>query len=346
VAAGVLDPARAGEVAAVARRYALAVTPEVLARMVPGDPDDPLYRQFIPAIEELQAGPEELADPIGDDAHSPVKGITHRYPDRLLLKPLHVCPVYCRFCFRREKVGPGGEALSPAELAAALDYVRVHREVWEVILTGGDPLVLAPRRVRALLTALAAIDHVEVVRIHTRVPVVDPGRVGDELVAALRIGKPVYVVVHANHARELGAAARAACARLADAGVPLLAQTVLLRGVNDDAATMEELLRALVRNRVRPMYLHHGDLARGTSHLRTGLAEGRALMRSLRGRVSGLCQPTYVLDVPGGHGKVPAGPAYVVPAGAGRWRVEDVHGGLHEYPPDPPPRGGDEPPAL
>jgi lysine 2,3-aminomutase len=339
VAAGAINPARLREVAAVAARFAVAVTPEMLGQMRPGDPGDPIRRQFVPSAEELLVAPEELGDPVGDDAFSPVKGITHRYPDRLLLKPLHVCPVYCRFCFRREKVGPGGEALSAAELEAALGYLRDHREVWEVILTGGDPLMLSPRRLAEILAALAAIEHVEVVRVHTRVPVVDPRRVGRALVKALAAVRPLWVVVHANHAREMTAAACAACARLADAGLPLLGQSVLLKGVNDDPAAMEELLRTLVRNRIKPMYLHHGDLARGTAHLRTGIAEGRELMRSLRGRLSGLCQPTYVLDVPGGHGKVPIGPDYLEDAGGGRWRVEDVHGRRHEYPPLPP---GDE----
>ena len=339
-AAGVLREEEAAALAAVEERYAVAVTPEVLELLPLGRPDDPLARQFVPDARELDARPEESEDPIGDDAFSPIKGIVHRYPDRVLLKPVHVCPVYCRFCFRRERVGPGGEALSPAELAAALDYVRRHQQVWEVILTGGDPMLLAPRRLAEIVGELDAIGHVKVVRLHTRVPVVDPGRVTAELVAALRAPTAVWVAVHTNHPRELTPAALAALARLVDGGVPLLSQTVLLRGVNDDPAVLEELLRTLVAHRVKPYYLHHPDLARGTAHFRVTLATGRALMRRLRGRVSGLCQPTYVLDLPGGHGKVPAGPAWVTETAPGDYEAEDPWGARHRYP--PPARGDGE----
>jgi lysine 2,3-aminomutase len=333
VAAGVVDEALAAALAAVEERYAVAVTPEVLELLRSADPGDPIARQFVPDPRELDARPEESSDPIGDDAYSPVKGIVHRYPDRVLLKPIHVCPVYCRFCFRREKVGPGGEALTPGELAAALDYVRRQTQVWEVILTGGDPLLLSPRRLRELVAELDAVPHVRVVRLHTRVPVVDPDRVTAELVAALRAPTAVWVAVHTNHPRELTAAALAACARLVDGGVPLVSQTVLLRGVNDDPAVLEELLRTLVANRVKPYYLHHPDLARGTAHWRVDLATGRRLVRRLRGRLSGLAQPTYVLDLPGGHGKVPAGPAWVEETAPGEYRAEDPWGGRHRYPP-------------
>ncbi|HEY1504655.1 MAG TPA: lysine-2,3-aminomutase-like protein, partial [Stellaceae bacterium] len=278
--------------------------------------------------------PEELADPIGDHSHEPVKGVIHRYPDRVLLKPIHVCPVYCRFCFRREDVGPGSEALSPAELDAALDYIRGHDAIWEVILSGGDPLMLSARRLKAIVKALEAIPHVAVIRFHTRVPVVDPKRVTPALVAALRSDKAVYVVLHANHARELTPAVKAAAGRLSRAGIPLLSQSVLLKGVNDDSATLEALFRALISIRVKPYYLHHPDLAHGTAHLRTELGAGRELMRALRGRVSGLCQPAYVLDLPGGHGKVPVGPCYARETEvAGEWQVEDPRGDSHLYPP-------------
>jgi lysine 2,3-aminomutase len=334
VAAGLIAPENAAALAAVAARYAVAITPEIAALIDPADPADPIARQFIPDMRELATAPEESADPIGDHAHEPVKGIVHRYADRVLLKPLHVCPVYCRFCFRREDVGPGSEALSPAELDAALGYIREHGEIWEVILSGGDPLMLSARRLRDIIRALDAIPHVAVIRIHSRVPVVDPRRVTAALVGALKAEKAVYVVLHANHPRELTPAVRAAATRLGRAGIPLLSQSVLLKGVNDDAATLEALFRSLVAMRVKPYYLHHPDLAHGTAHLRGGLAEGQALMRALRGRVSGLCQPSYVLDLPGGHGKVPVGPCYAS-AGerAGEWRIEDPAGGVHRYPP-------------
>jgi lysine 2,3-aminomutase len=333
VAAGLVPRERAAEIAAVAERFAVAVTPEMTALIERGDAADPIARQFVPSAGELTTAPEELADPIGDERLSPVKGIVHRYPDRVLLKPSHVCPVYCRFCFRREQVGPGSHSLDAKELAAALDYIRARPEIWEVIVTGGDPFLLSPRRIASLIRALDAIPHLGVIRFHTRVPIVAPRRVGPALLGALAAEKAVYVAIHANHPRELTEAARAACRRLAGAGIPLLGQSVLLKGVNDDAATLTALFRGLVAARVKPYYLHHPDLARGTAAFRPSLAEGRALMRALRGRVSGLCQPSYVLDLPGGRGKVPVGPGYAVPESGDQWLIEDPWGGRHSYPP-------------
>jgi lysine 2,3-aminomutase len=251
----------------------------------------------------------------------------------VLLKLTHSCAVYCRFCFRREVVGPGGGGnLSPDALQAALDYIAERPAVWEVILSGGDPLILSPRRLRGVMAALAAIDHVKVVRIHTRVPVVDPAATSDELVDALHCaGKAVWVALHANHPRELTPAAREACARIVDAGLPMVGQTVLLTGVNDDPEVLAALMRAMVETRVKPYYLHHGDLAPGTGHFRTSVGKGQDVMRALRGRSSGLCQPTYVLDIPGGHGKVPVGPAYLSRGEDGAHRVEDPAGALHAY---------------
>jgi lysine 2,3-aminomutase len=337
VAAGLLPPERRAEIEAVAARYALALTSDIAELIDPTDPHDPLARQFVPDPAELEGRPEERVDPIGDEAHSPVEGIVHRYPDRVLLKPVHVCAAYCRFCFRREVVGHGS-ALSRQALDAALGYIRAHGEIWEVILSGGDPLVLAPRRLADIVEALTAIDHVKVIRVHTRVPVAAPARVTPALVRALRArGKATYVVLHANHARELSAAARAACARLVDAGIPMLSQSVLLRGVNDDAATLEALLRLLVECRIKPYYLHHADLAPGTAHWRTSIAQGQALLRALHGRLSGLCQPSYVLDIPGGHGKSPIGPSYLSRVGGSNgtacYEVEDFNGRRHSYPP-------------
>ncbi len=320
------------ELEKVAQRYAVTVPPALAALIDPTDRSDPIARQFVPDVRELEITADENADPIGDDAHSPVEGVVHRYPDRVLLKLVHVCAVYCRFCFRREMVGPGKPTmLSKHALASALDYIGAHKEIWEVILTGGDPLVLSPRRLREVMRALAAIDHVKVIRIHTRMPVAEPDRISPELVRALKAkGKAVYVAIHVNHARELAPAARQACARLADAGIPLLSQSVLLAGINDDQRTLTDLMRALVECRIKPYYLHHGDLAPGTSHLRTEIASGQELMRALRGRVSGLCQPTYVLDIPGGHGKSPIGPNYVSRS-AGQYVIDDYKGARHHY---------------
>jgi lysine 2,3-aminomutase len=334
VAAGLAPADARAALDAVAARYAVAISPALTDMIDATDPHDPIARQFVPDAAELHTAADELADPIGDDAHSPVPGIVHRYPDRVLLKLVHVCPVYCRYCFRREMVGPNGRGtLTKKEIAGALDYIRAHAEIWEVILTGGEPLLLSPRRLRSVMQQLAEIDHVKIVRVHTRTPVVAPERITGELVRALKAsGKATYVVAHVNHAREMSATARAACARMVDAGIPMLSQSVLLAGVNDDAASLEALLRALVECRIKPYYLHHGDLAPGTSHLRTTLDEGQQLMRELRGKLSGIAQPTYVLDIPGGAGKVPVGPSYLRVDGDG-YKVEDPRGGMHIYPP-------------
>jgi lysine 2,3-aminomutase len=304
--ANLVQPAVAERLEAVAARYAVAITPAMAALIDPTDPHDPIARQFVPDPAELDVRPDESADPIGDDAHSPVEGLVHRYPDRVLLKLVHVCAVYCRFCFRREMIGPGKpNVLSAEALSAALGYIEAHPDIWEVILSGGDPLVLSPRRLTAVMKRLGAIAHVKIVRVHTRVPAVDPARVTPALVRALKAsGKTTYVVLHANHARELTAAARAACDRLIDAGMPMLAQSVLLKGVNDDAETLGALMRALVECRIKPYYLHHLDHAPGTAHFRTAVAHGQDLMRALRTRFSGLCQPSYVIDTPG-KGKMP-----------------------------------------
>jgi lysine 2,3-aminomutase len=259
----------------------------------------------------------------------------HRYPDRVLLKVAQVCAVYCRFCFRRESVGPGhARGLTADELDAAFAYIAARKDIWEVILTGGDPLQIVPRRLQMIAERLAALPHIRILRVHTRVPVVAPNRVTEEVARALRAsGKTVYVAIHANHPRELTADARDACARLADAGVCLVSQTVLLRGVNDDAEVLAALMRSFVEMRIKPYYLHHPDLAPGTAHFRLSIEEGQALVRALRGRLSGLCQPTYVLDIPGGHGKSPVGPNYLHADASGALHVLDFIGGSHRYPP-------------
>src|SRR5713226_2022841 len=353
VAHGLVPNAALSDLEKVAARYAVAVTSDVVALIDRDDSDDPIARQYLPDVRELLREPSENADPIGDQAHSPVSGIVHRYPDRVLFKLVHVCAVYCRFCFRREMVGPGkATALSQGAYDNALAYIRAHSEIWEVILTGGDPLMLSPRRLAETMADIAAIDHVRIIRIHTRVPVADPARISREMIAALKVqGATTWVALHANHARELTDKARAACAGIIDAGLPMVSQSVLLRGVNDNAAALEALMRAFVECRIKPYYLHHGDLAPGTAHLRTTLAEGRELMRALRGRVSGLCQPEYVLDIPGGHGKAPVGPNYLSHANSfsetnsfseqrerqaeTRYRIVDYCGDVHLYPPEP-----------
>ncbi len=333
---GLVAPERRDELRRVAARFAVAVTDDMAALIDPADPGDPIAAQFVPSAAELQAAPDDQVDPIGDARWSPLPGIVHRYPDRVLLKPILTCPVYCRFCFRREQVGKGNGMLAPAALDRAFAYIEQHPEIWEVIVTGGDPFLLSPRRVAAIVRRLEATPHVAVIRFHTRVPVVAPRRAGAALVAALAADKAVYVVIHANHPRELTPAMRAAVDRLIRAGIPVLSQSVLLRGVNDDAAVLEALFRGLVAMRVKPYYLHHPDLAPGTSHFRLDIAEGQRLVGALRGRVSGLCQPTYVLDIPGGHGKVPLAPSAAAPGERpGSWIVADPAGCEHRYPPTP-----------
>ncbi|OCP34593.1 lysine-2,3-aminomutase-like protein [Ensifer sp. LC163] len=335
VEAGLIKPSQQDAVSRVAERYAVAISPTIAKLIDRNDPNDPIARQFVPDAAELTLLPEEREDPIGDRPHSPVTGIVHRYPDRVLLKAVHVCPVYCRFCFRREMVGPQGlGTLTPAELDAAIAYIAEHEEIWEVILTGGDPLVLSPRRLTEIMERLKPIAHVKIVRFHTRVPVVEPERINADLIAALKAsGKATYVALHANHPRELTPEARDASARLIDAGVVMVSQSVLLKGINDDADVLAALMRAFVETRIKPYYLHHPDLAPGTSHFRLSIEEGQALVASLRGRVSGLCQPAYILDIPGGHGKAVISAASIAADGGGCYTVTDFRGEQHAYPP-------------
>ena len=324
VAAGLAPPTALAALEEVGRRYAVLI-PDAL-RSLMHDPDGPIGRQFIPHPDELLTLSHESPDPIGDDRLSPVPGIVHRYADRALLKPLLICPTYCRFCFRREHVGPGGGLLTDAELEAAYAWLRAHPAIREVILTGGDPLMLSSRRLAAILGALSAIPHIELLRIHTRVPTADPARVTPELAASLASTVPLWMVVHVNHADEITPDARTALDRIRAQGVPLLSQSVLLRGVNDSADALETLFRGLLRARVKPYYLHQLDPAPGTARFAVPLAEGQALLRALRGRLTGLAWPTYVVDIPGGHGKVPVGPDYL-----GDGIVHDPGGLPHPY---------------
>ncbi|EKN00149.1 lysine-2,3-aminomutase-like protein [Acidocella sp. MX-AZ02] len=303
VQAGLLPPEALADAQAVATRYAIAVPPALAARIE--TPHDPLGLQFIPDAAELITAPHEDADPIADEALSPIPGIVHRYPDRALLKPLLACPVYCRFCFRREQVGPDGGLLSADELDAAYTYIAEHPAIREIILTGGDPLILSPRRLGDILRRLQAIPHVELLRIHSRVPVADPSLLSDALLAALDIETPLYIAVHANHAREFYPEANTGLRRLSRLGIPLLGQSVLLKGVNDSEDALAALFRAMLRARVKPYYLHQLDPAPGTARFHVEPARGREILAALRGRISGTAFPTYILDRPGGLGKIP-----------------------------------------
>jgi lysine 2,3-aminomutase len=303
IAAGFAPEAARPLLDAVAERYAIAVPPALAALI--GDAGDAIGRQFIPDPAELITAPYESADPIADEALSPVKGIVHRYPDRALLKPLLACPVYCRFCFRREQVGPDGGVLTAGDLEAAYAYIAGQPGIREVILTGGDPLMLSPRRLREILERLGAIAHVEVLRIHTRAPVAEPGLVTEEMAEALDIAAPLFIALHANHARELTADVVAALQKLQRRGIPILGQTVLLAGVNDDAGTLADLFRAMLRARIKPYYLHQLDAAPGTARFHVAPERGRDILQGLRGNISGMAIPTYIFDRPGGLGKVP-----------------------------------------
>ena len=306
LAAGLIAPDDVGAAQAVAARYAIALTPTVAGLIE--TPEDPIARQYLPHADELVTAPDELDDPTADAPFTPVKGVVHRYPDRALLKPLLACPVYCRFCFRREVVGPEGGLLTDAELDAAIAWFARTPAVREVILTGGDPLMLSPRRLAGLLGRLAAIPHIDTLRIHSRVPVADPGRITAALAEALTLEKPLYLCVHANHAREFTDAARIGLRALHGAGVVLLGQSVLLAGVNDSEAALEALFRTMLGARIKPYYLHALDLAPGTARFRVPAERGRALLQALRGRVTGLAWPSFVEEAPAGGGKRPIGP--------------------------------------
>jgi len=335
--------------ATLLKKYAYRITRAVKDAIKGDVTNDPMAKQYIPQNCELQILPEERLDPIGDESHSPVKGIVHRYPDRVLFKPANVCAVYCRYCFRREQVGPKEDnkanILSAQERSAALNYIRAHPEIWEVILTGGDPLVLSPRQLGEIMQALRAIDHVKVIRIHTRVPIADPQRITPALLDALTdtapthtdqsvsSSKALYIALHINHTQELTPDVRAAIKALHEHGISLLSQSVLLKGINNEAAILADLYRQLVALHVKPYYLHHPDLAPGTSHFRLSIQEGQKIMRALRGHLSGLCQPTYMLDIPGGHGKVPLTPCALETLPTGGYNVTDYKGTSHTYVP-------------
>ena len=321
----------------IEKNFSIAISPQMVNLIDKNIVNDPIAKQFVPSKNELNYTPAESLDPIGDDLHTQTKGIIHRYPDRCLLKPINVCAVYCRFCFRRDHVGPGNHALTKEELNRAFEYIKSHKEIWEIILTGGDPLFMKETSLQTIITQLDAIEHVKVIRFHTRVPVVDPTRVTDKLVEVLKnSNKTVYVVLHANHPKEFNKLSEDAIAKLVDSGIPMLSQSVLLAGINDDIDTLSQLMRCFIINRVKPYYLHHGDLAKGTSHFRTTIDKGQNLMQQLRGNFSGICQPTYVLDIPGGFGKVPINHNYLckvddVQQSKNHYQVEDYRGNLHNY---------------
>lgn len=293
---------------AVVERYPLRITPYYLGLI--REVGDPIWRQCVPDPREL-SGDALLVDPLGEERRSPLPAVIHRYPDRVVFLVSGACAVYCRFCTRKRKVGCPAMQFGRDDLLAGLDYIASTPEIRDVLLSGGDPLLLPDAALAELLEGLRRIPHLEIIRIGSRVPVTLPERITPELCRLLGRFAPLYFNTHFNHPRELTPEAAAACTRLAEAGIPLGNQTVLLQGVNDDPVVMAELLRGLLRIRVRPYYLHHMDLAQGTGHFRTRIETGLAIIAALRGQVSGLAIPHYVIDTPGGRGKVPLQPDYL-----------------------------------
>ncbi|MBK8412614.1 MAG: KamA family radical SAM protein [Sandaracinaceae bacterium] len=326
------DDERAGAARALVGGFPLSVTPYYLSLADPHDPACPIRRQCVPSADEAVEVPGDLRDPLGEEEHEVAPHLIQRYPDRVLLLATDRCAVYCRFCTRSRMVGDGGGARSMDALAEAFAYIEAHPEVQEVIVSGGDPLVMSTARIARLFERLAQIEHLTNVRLATRAPVTIPQRITDELVQALRKAHPsLWVMTHFNHPKELTPESTAALARLVDAGLPVMNQTVLLRGINDHADTLEALFRGLVKRRVRPYYLLQMDPVRGTGHLRTPLDAGIAIMGALQGRLSGIALPKLIVDTPNGRGKVPVGPDTVVARGEGRTTLRTFRGELVDY---------------
>ncbi len=331
VARGLVAAADAPALRAVGERFEVLASDYYLGLIDPADPDDPIRKQAVPDLAELLVGPGERTDPIGDRAHAPTEVLVHRYPDRALLFPTFRCPMFCRYCFRKVALNE-----DPIRLHAALDealaYLARTPAIREVILSGGDPLMLSDARLDALLGRLRGLGTLRRLRIHTRFPVTLPMRVDGALAATLARHRPLYVVTHFNHPRELTPEAATAVGHLVDAGLTVLNQTVLLAGVNDATETLAALFEGLLDLQVRPYYLHHPDLTVGTQHFRVSLDRGLALVRALRGRLTGLAWPTYVIDIPGGGGKVPVDSAAVRPTETpGVWTLHSPLGGAHRY---------------
>ncbi|MFN3202208.1 MAG: KamA family radical SAM protein [Bradymonadia bacterium] len=328
---GLIDPAQGAELARVTARYRMQVSAYYLGLVDWNDPDCPIRKQAIPDAAELLERPMERPDPIGDAAHSPTELLIHRYPDRALLLPTLRCPMYCRYCFRKVALNTEDIRLHQA-LDESITYLSKHPEIKEIILSGGDPLLLPDARLGKLLERVLSVPSIKRLRIHTRVPVTLPMRVDDALAEVLGQARPLYLVAHFNHPRELTTEATEALERLVRAGVTVLNQSVLLKGVNDSAEVLAELCEALVDRQVRPYYLHHPDLTVGTQHFRVSIDDGLALVKRLRGRLTGLAWPTYVIDIPGGLGKVPVDSSHVRRGEhPGEWWMESPLGGVHRY---------------
>jgi len=322
---------RAGTILA-GKKLALGITPHFFSLIDRNDPDCPIRRQVVPRIEEATTAADEMLDPCGEDSSMPVPGLVHRYPDRVLLLVTDRCASYCRYCTRSRVVSGAGEQELTVDLERAFSYLEKHSEVRDVLLSGGDPLLLSDAKLNAILTRLRKIPSIEFVRIGTRIPIFLPQRITPELVAMLRTHHPLWMSVHTNHPKELTQEVREALGRLADAGIPLGNQSVLLKGVNDRAEILKELFHKLLLCRVRPYYLYQCDLITGSAHLRTTIREGQDIMEQLRGYTTGYAVPTYVVDGPGGGGKIPVGPNYIVGMADDRVILKNYRGDVYEYP--------------
>ncbi|MEA4911017.1 MAG: lysine 2,3-aminomutase [Oscillospiraceae bacterium] len=327
-----LTETQKSDIDACLRCFRMAITPYYLSLIDPDDPNDPIRRQCVPTVEELVPNGNDLADPLNEEGDSPVPHIVHRYPDRVLFLVTLQCSMYCRHCTRRRVVGEEDRVITEAELRVALDYIRAHEEIRDVLISGGDPLTMSTERLEHIISAVRAIPHVEIIRIGTRVPVVLPMRITDELLAMLKKYQPIWINTHFNHPREITPDSRRACEAIVDAGIPLGNQSVLLRGVNDDAVTMKTLLLRLVRMRVRPYYLYQCDLSQGISHFRTTVETGIDIMHTLQGNISGYALPKYVIDAPGGGGKIPVGYEYVISRDDKEVVLENYKGERYTYP--------------
>ncbi len=329
------DEERAGVLLA-GNKLAMSITPHFFNLIDREDPNCPIRRQVIPRIEEAWDAPEEMADPCGEDSHMPVPGLVHRYPDRVLFLVTDRCASYCRYCTRSRVVSGVGEQHLETQWEPAFKYLEQHPEIRDVLLSGGDPLLFSDERLDKILTRLRAIPHLQFLRIGSRIPIFLPQRITPELCTMLKKHHPLFISVHTNHPRELTTEVRAALARLADAGIPLGNQSVMLRGVNDSVEIQTALVQKLLMCRVKPYYLYQCDLINGSSHLRTTVAEGVAIIEGLRGHTSGYAIPQFVIDGPGGGGKIPINPNYVVDAASGRITLRNFEGEIFEYP-DPTP---------
>ena len=320
------------EIEACTARFRMAITPYYLSLIDPEDPDDPIRRQCIVSARELEHDPNDRPDPLNEGGSAVTPHIVHRYPDRVLLLVTMQCGMYCRHCTRRRIVGETDDVPSIEELDREFDYIRAHPEIRDVLISGGDPLTLPTAHLEAVIRLLRDIPHVDIIRIGTRVPCVLPMRIDDELVSMLKKYHPLWINIQFNHVRELTPESEAACRKLADAGIPLGNQSVLLRGVNDDPETMRELVLRLVHNRIRPYYLYQCDLAEGIGHFRTDVETGVEIIHSLQGRISGFAVPKYVIDAPGGGGKVPVAYNYIRETEGDAVVFENYEGVLYRYP--------------